>query len=54
MNMFFSVGFIVSIYLGMILLAFVLPNILAYNHEVMNDAILELPKLFDLVGADGG
>ena len=54
MNMFFSVGFIVSIYLGMILFAFVLPNILAYNHEVMNDAILELPKLFDLVGADGG
>ena len=54
MNMFFSVGFIISIYLGLILFSFVLPNILAYNHEVMNDAILELPKLFDLVGGDGG
>ncbi len=54
MNMFFSVGFIISIYIGMILFSFVLPNILSYNHEVMNDALLELPKLFDLVGGDGG
>jgi flagellar biosynthetic protein FliR len=54
MNMFFSVGFIISIYMGLILFSFVLPNILAYNHEVMNEAILELPKIFDLVGGNGG
>ena len=54
MNMFFSVGFIISIYIGLVLFSFVLPNILAYNHEVMNDALLELPKLFDLVGGDDG
>lgn len=54
MNMFFSVGFIVSIYIGLVLFSFVLPNILAYNHEIMNQALLEIPKLFDLVGGNGG
>lgn len=50
MNMFFSVGFIMTMLIGMMLFAFVLPNILTYNQSVIEDALMRLPELFRLVG----
>lgn len=49
MNMFFSVGFIVTMFVGMILFIFMLPNILLVNQNLMEQAMKDLPRLFELV-----
>jgi flagellar biosynthetic protein FliR len=52
MNMFFSVGFIITMFVGMILFIFMLPNILIVNQNLMDQAIKDLPRLFEMVRGD--
>lgn len=52
MNMFFSVGFIITMFVGMILFIFMLPNILIVNQNLMDQALQDLPRLFELVRGD--
>ena len=49
MNMFFSVGFILTMFVGMVLFIFMLPNILLVNQNLMDQALKDLPRLFELV-----
>ena len=50
MNMFFSVGFIATMAVGLWLFMYLLPNILTAEQRVLQDVIHNLPKLFELVG----
>ena len=50
MNMFFSVGFILTMFVGMLLFTLILPNILVLMQQVMVDTMQRVPELFDLVG----
>jgi flagellar biosynthesis protein FliR len=50
LNMFFSVGFITTMMVGMILFIFMIPHILALHQHLVDDSIIGLRQLFDLVG----
>ena len=54
MNMFFSVGFIMSMFLGLILFTFMLPSMLYMMHTIIEEVILNLDRITDLAGGQGG
>jgi len=49
MNMFFSVGFIITMFVGMLLFIFMIPNILVVVNNLIDQALKDLPRLFELV-----
>ena len=54
MNMFFSVGFMLTMFVGMLLFTFVFPNILVLNQEQMEETLRRIPELFDMIGSSNG
>ena len=54
MNMFFSVGFIFSMFLGLLLFTFTLPAMLYSMHNIIEQIVLNLDRVIELAGGDGG